>query len=152
MSSIPMECMNLYIMHMIFCWTFWVYFHFTDYLYWCLHLKHMNMVRKESKKNRHRQDRKKSEVVKCITKGAMNNTVYSIINSLDVTGRSSALHFKAVYGKRLSKHNRKRWFPLLYSIIIYIHNKVCTRRFISQHNSSHNQTIIIRLMWEDKCL
>lgn len=40
----------------------------------------------ESKQEKHRQERKKSEVVKCITKGAMNNTVYSIINSLDVTG------------------------------------------------------------------
>lgn len=66
------------------------------------------MVRKESKKNRHRQDRKKSEVVKCITKGAINDTVYSIINSLDVTGLSSVLRFKAVYGKRLFKQNIKR--------------------------------------------
>lgn len=41
--------------------------------------------RKQARKT-DRQERKKSEVVKCITKGAMNNTEYSIINSLDVTG------------------------------------------------------------------
>lgn len=65
--------------HMIFCWTF-----FFLLMIVCTDIYTFKKCGEESKQEK--QTDKKGSKVKCITKGAMNNTVYSIINSLDVTG------------------------------------------------------------------